>query len=67
MGRKKGLGEAVGQAGNERSSEQGTEKGKRVQAGIKGTGISGMWVVPVVYGIIAGVEGVFAGSIVGLL
>lgn len=29
--------------------------------------ISGMWAVPIVYGVVAGVEAVLAGSIVGLM
>lgn len=29
--------------------------------------LSGMWAVPVVYGVVAGVEGVLAGSVVGLM
>ena len=68
MGRKKGL--ATG--GEDSSGGRGEEKQKGEpaqgsQAGVKNTGISGMWAVPVFYGLIAGVEGVFAGSVVGLL
>ena len=33
----------------------------------KATGISGMWAVPVVYGVVAGMEGLLAGSVVGLV
>ena len=38
-----------------------------VSIGIKNTGISGMWAVPVFYGLVAGVEAIFAGSVVGWL
>ena len=36
--------------------------------GVLGWGkISGMWAVPVVYGIVAGIEALLAGSVVGLV
>ena len=51
--------------------EEGNRKGRSndrpKRAGMKGTGFSGMWIVPVVYGGIAAIEGVLAGSVVGLL
>ena len=62
MGRTKSVAESGDGTG---TNSDGAEK-KR-QAGAMGTRISGMWAVPIVYGIIAGLEGVLAGSVVGLL
>ena len=62
MGRTKIVVESGGGDG-----ENSNGGGERTQAGIEGMRISGMWAVPVVYGIVAGVEGVLAGSVVGLL
>ena len=64
MGRVKN-GEIGGGSGLKGATEGKTIK--RVWTRMKGTGISGMWAVPVVYGLIAGLEGVLAGSVVGLL
>ena len=49
----------------DRTDDKETQNDVRV--GIKNTGISGMWAVPVLYGLIAGVEAIFAGSVVGWL
>ncbi|KAG8531480.1 uncharacterized protein KY384_003109 [Bacidia gigantensis] len=69
MGRKKGLGGPNRQGNTERQGVGDGAGGNRekVQAGIKGTGISGMWIVPALYALVAGVEGVLTGSVVGLL
>ena len=40
---------------------------RNAMVGIKNTGISGMWAIPLVYGFIAGVEALCAGSLVGWL
>lgn len=66
MGKKKIV--AVVDSGSEVGADEFMGgKAKRVPGGVKGTGISGMWAVPVVYGVIAGVEGLLAGSVVGLV
>ena len=66
MGRKKDLGSREHEKSQTR--EQGKhENQQKMQVGFKNTGISGMWAVPVIYGFIAGIEGVCAGSAIGLL
>ncbi|KAL9102182.1 MAG: hypothetical protein Q9163_002630 [Psora crenata] len=62
------VGGGSGRIDEKDDGEETSKKRKKVtKVGVKGTGISGMWAVPVVYGIIAGVDGVLAGSVVGLL
>ena len=41
--------------------------GRKTQKGKVWGKISGMWAVPVVYGVVAGIEAVLAGSVVGLM
>ena len=52
------------------AGEQG-KRGKESNTGGEGGGAVGklkvLWMVPVVYGVIAGVEAVLAGSVVGLM
>ena len=67
MGRKKNLASAAEDANDHGQRPTTYQPRGKVQAGVRNSGISGMWAVPVVYGIIGGVEGVFAGSAVGLL
>ena len=47
--------------------EESRSNSKAAKPGMKGTGISGMWIVPLVYGVVAGIEAVVAGSVIGLL
>ena len=57
--------------GRSRQIEEGKEqlKGRGSKRGSEGSlqKIKVLWVVPVVYGIVAGVEAVLAGSVVGLM
>lgn len=57
--------------GRNRLKEDGKEKKKGEGAKRGGEGslkkIKVLWMVPVVYGIVAGVEAVLAGSVVGLM
>ena len=67
MARKKNLAFSLEGDENTYGHEKKDGPRRKAQAGVKNTGISGMWAVPLIYGLIAGVEAVFAGSIVGLL
>ena len=57
--------------GRNRLKEDGKENGEKKRLKRCGEGslkkIKVLWVVPVVYGIVAGVEAVLAGSVVGLM
>lgn len=57
--------------GRNRPKEDGKENGEEKRLERCGDGslkkIKVLWVVPVVYGIVAGVEAVLAGSVVGLM
>lgn len=66
MGRTKSVGVATEPA-QQTGREEMERKSKAAKPGMKGTGISGMWIVPLVYGVVAGVEAVLAGSVIGLL
>ena len=58
-------------AGTVRGAGEQGKRGKESNTGGKGGGAVGklkmLWMVPVVYGVIAGVEAVLAGSVVGLM
>ena len=67
MGKKKNMGTSEQEKAGTQSQQGRHGYQQKMQVGFKGTGFSGMWAVPVVYGLIAGIEGVCAGSVIGLL